>query len=278
MPASNPAARLRALGLKPRRGLSQSFLADAGVARAIVEAAHLASGLDDVLEVGPGLGILTERLVQRARRVVAVELDPDLVHALPRLVLAENLTVVHADILQFNTTEHFDQPFVVVANLPYHVTSPAVRRLLLAGPPFATRLIVMVQREVAERLVAPTGNLSAIGAWVQSQAGIEITRIVPSTAFHPRPNVDSAVLRLTPLPDEKRVIVRSEAEHFLDFLHAGFAQPRKVLGNSLAQGLKAERSETVRLLESAGIAARRRPQDLSVPEWAALFHAWTARP
>lgn len=262
------AARLKQLGRRPRRGLSQSFLTDAAAARGIVAAARLAPE-HQVLEVGPGLGVLTERLVARARRVVAVELDSELARALPAAVPAPNLEVIQADVLSFRPEEVFDEPYVVVANLPYHVTSPALRHLLAAGPPFASRLVVMVQREVAERMAAPVGALSALGVLVQAQARVILARRVPAGAFHPPPSVDSTVVVLEPL--DERVVPREELAAFETFLHAGFAQPRKVLGNSLAQGLRRQKGEVEAALRDLGIDPARRPQQLSLEEWARLF-------
>lgn len=272
--AEHPAAHLRALGRRPRKRLSQSFLADAAIARAIVAAAEL-SPRDEVLEVGPGLGALTRLLLQQARRVVAVELDPALAADLQTRLSTEQtrFQVVQQDILRFDPAAAFAEPYVVVANLPYHVTSPTLRHLLSAGPPFACRLVVMVQREVAERLVAPAGQLSALGALIQAQARVSVVRHVPPGAFYPPPEVVSTVVRLDPLPDAERPIPRHHVPAFEAFLHAGFAQPRKQLRNSLAQGLGRDRGEVAGWLRSRGFDPARRPQELAMAEWATLFEA-----
>ena len=269
-----PAARLRELGLRARKGLSQSFLADAQVASAIVAAAHLARA-DDVLEVGPGLGVLTERLAPKARRVVAVELDERLARELETSIAAPNLTVVQADILAVDPAAYFAEPFVVVANLPYHITSPAIRHLLNAGPPYARRLVVMVQKEVAERIAARPGDLSALAVSIQSQARVRLARVVPAGAFYPRPKVDSAVLVLDPLPEAKRAVPRERQAAFVAFVQAGFTQPRKQLANSLSQGLRESKADVVAFLAGQGVAPARRPQELSVAEWKRLFEART---
>jgi 16S rRNA (adenine1518-N6/adenine1519-N6)-dimethyltransferase len=269
---TDPAERLRELGLRARKGLSQSFLADRQVANAIVAAAH-PSLQGDVLEVGPGLGVLTERLVQRARRVVAVELDQRLAAELEQAIEAPNLTVVQSDILAVDPASYFDEPYLVVANLPYHITSPALRHLLAAGPPYAKRLVVMVQREVADRIAAAPGQLSALAVSIQAQARVRVVRQVPAAAFHPRPKVDSTVIGLDPLSPEKRAVPYEAQEAFVAFLHAGFTQPRKQLANSLAQGLGEPKADVTAFLTENGIAAQRRPQELTVAEWAALFNA-----
>jgi 16S rRNA (adenine1518-N6/adenine1519-N6)-dimethyltransferase len=160
---------------------------------------------------------------------------------------------------------------VVVANLPYHITSPALRRLLESGPPFAARLVVMVQREVADRLTAPVGELSALGVTIQAQAQVQLVRHVPASAFYPRPKVDSAVLMLRPHHAAERPVSHAAFPAFVDFVHAGFKQPRKQIANSLAEGLGVEKSQAIERLARAEIEPTRRPQTLSVADWVKLF-------
>ncbi|MBV9357511.1 MAG: 16S rRNA (adenine(1518)-N(6)/adenine(1519)-N(6))-dimethyltransferase RsmA, partial [Chloroflexi bacterium] len=174
-------------------------------------------------------------------------------------------------ILRTNPAHFFAEPYVVVANLPYHITSPAIRHLLQVGPPYARRLIVTVQLEVAERITAPPGKLSALAVTIQAQATPRLLRVVPAAAFYPRPDVDSAVLEIEPLAEAERPVPRSELEAFAAFVHAGFAQPRKQLANSLAQGLGADRAQLIAWLHDQGIEPARRPQELTVAEWATLF-------
>src|SRR5712691_3510867 len=245
-----PKGRLRALGLKPTRRLSQSFLEDAGVAAAIVKAASLDPS-DDVLEVGPGLGVLTVRLGQAAKRVVAVEIDPDLASALRVEFEGANVMVHTQDVLKVDPASFFEKPFVVVANLPYHITSPALRHLLAAGPPFASRLVVMVQAEVATRIAAQPRDMSSLAVAIQAQARVRIVRQVPAAAFFPRPKVDSAVLLLEPLADEDRLIPRAELTEFVKLVQAGFKQPRKKLVNSLAEGLGSPKHDALDVLTRA---------------------------
>ena len=263
-------ARLRALGLRPNKRLSQSFLEDGGAAAAIVGAADL-DATRDVLEVGPGLGVLTERLVRAARRVVAVELDAALAQGLRDRLIVPNLRIETADVLRIDPASFFDAPFVVVANLPYHITSPALRHLLASGPPFAARLVVMVQAEVAERIAATPGGMSALAVAIQVQARVRQVRRVPATAFYPPPKVDSAVLALEPLADAERAIARSELADFVRLVQAGFKQPRKTLANSLADGLGGPRQVALELLERADIDPSLRPEALAVDQWVRLF-------
>ncbi len=262
-------ARLRALGLRPRKGLSQAFLEDQSVVASILNAAQL-DRTSDVLEVGPGLGVLTRRLTELARRVVAVELDTQLALALGHQH-AHNLSVVNQDVLTFEPATQFEAPYTVVANLPYHITSPALRHLLGAGPPFARRLVVMVQAEVAERIAAEPGGMSSLAVTIQAQAGVRRVCGVPAAAFYPRPKVDSAVLVLNPLADDARSVARNEIADFTTLVHAGFKQPRKTLANSLADGLGVPRGEAVERLARAGIQPGLRPQALAVVDWVRLY-------
>lgn len=227
----------------------------------------------EVLEVGPGLGVMTRLLAKAARHVVAVEIDPLLAEDMRTQLPDERVTVVTADILAFDPANWFDQPYTVVANLPYHVTSPALRHLLRAGPPCARRLVVMVQAEVAERLAASPGKMSALAVATQAQARVNILRRVPAAAFYPRPKVDSAVVVLEPLPDSERLVGRHELEKFVALVHAGFKQPRKTLANSLADGLGAPRAEAAAKLEEARLDPSLRPQALSVADWVRLFRS-----
>jgi 16S rRNA (adenine1518-N6/adenine1519-N6)-dimethyltransferase len=242
------------------------------VAAAIVRSAHLDVSVD-VLEVGPGLGMLTERLGQAAKRVVAVEIDADLAEGLRLEFDGANVVVHTADVLKVDPASFFDAPFVVVANLPYHITSPALRHLLAAGPPFASRLVVMVQAEVAERIAAAPGDMSSLAIAIQAQAQVRIVRRVAAAAFFPQPKVDSAVLLLEPLPDEERPIPRAELTRFVTFVQAGFKQPRKKLVNSLAEGLGSPKPETLALLVKAGIDPEKRPQRLAVADWVRLYRS-----
>ena len=267
-PDASPSALLRQLGLRPRKRFSQSFLVDRRVPEQVVKAADV--GPDDhVLEIGPGLGIMTRVLARKAARVVAVELDRDLAGALPRLV-PDNVEIVQGDALNFDPAGRFGGPYKLVANLPYAITSPFLFRYLDIRPA-PTLIVVMIQREVAERIAGRAGQLSYLAVAVQSVATVRLVRQVPPGAFHPRPKVDSAVVRLDPRPDQ--LVPPEGRARFLALVRAGFAQPRKTLANSLAQGLSVPRPDAAARLERAGIAPERRPQELSLDEWRTLFEA-----
>jgi 16S rRNA (adenine1518-N6/adenine1519-N6)-dimethyltransferase len=263
-------ARLRALGLRPHKRLSQAFLEDQRVAAAILRSAKVDASTD-VLEVGPGLGVMTRLLARRARRVVAVEIDAGLVEALRGEFEGEPVTLLNQDILSFEPGQCFGGAFTVVANLPYHITSPALRHLLAAGPPFAQRLVLMLQSEVAERITAQPGGMSSLAVAVQAQAHVKLVRHVAASAFYPRPKVDSAVVTLEPLCDLRRAIARHEVDAFVILVQAGFKQPRKVLANSLADGLGVSRAVAIQRLTGAGIDPELRPQALQVADWVRLF-------
>jgi 16S rRNA (adenine1518-N6/adenine1519-N6)-dimethyltransferase len=238
------------------------------VAAAIVRAAHVEPG-EDVLEVGPGLGVLTHRLAYVARRVVAIEIDPALAERLRAELQTPHVSICVADVLQIDLSGLFTEPFVVVANLPYHITSPALRHLLAAQP---RRMVVMVQREVGERIAAATGQMSALSVLVQAQARVEVVRHVPRSAFYPQPKVDSVVLRLVLSEEAEQPVQRRDFEEFRRLVHAGFKQPRKQLANSLAEGLGIDKAVAIETLRHAQIEPSRRPQELSVVEWVQLFH------
>jgi 16S rRNA (adenine1518-N6/adenine1519-N6)-dimethyltransferase len=271
---TSPAALLRQLGLHPRKGLSQSFLTDAGVTRSIATAAGLSAD-DEVLEVGPGLSILTQEVARRVRRVVAFELDRDLAAVLPQL-LPPHVQVVQGDALELSPGDYLTAPYKLVANLPYQITSPFLFHYLSIEPAPSV-LVLMVQREVAERLAAKAGALSYLAVAVQSAATVRLVRHVAPGSFYPRPRVESAVIKLEPLAEP--LVSRAERQAFLELVRAGFGQPRKQLLNSLQQGLVQaagnadawERDAVRALLDAAGLRTERRPQELTLVEWRDLF-------
>jgi 16S rRNA (adenine1518-N6/adenine1519-N6)-dimethyltransferase len=258
---------LRALGLRARKRLSQSFLADEGVCRLMAEAAGVGAG-DDVLEIGPGLGVLTRVLLSRARRVVAVELDPLLAEHLPALAPGGHLEVVQGDALCFNPAEHFSGAYKLIANLPYQITSPVLTRYLIETRR-PTELAVMVQREVAERILAGPGRATYLSMLTTAVAEARLVRQVPPGAFFPRPKVTSAVLHIRPRP--RPAVPPEQLTALLRLVRAGFTQPRKTVANSLAQGLERPRAEIERALTAAGLDPRRRPQQLDLADWQTLF-------
>jgi len=257
--------------IEPSKGLGQNFLVDPVILGKIVAAAGLTPD-DVVLEIGPGLGTLTEQLADQAGRVIAVELDKRLITPLEGVLSGhENVTIVQGDILALDLAELMGpEPYKVVANLPYYITS-AVLRHLLEPRHRPSQIIVTVQREVADRITAQPGDMSLLAVSVQFYGEPERLFRIKSGSFYPSPQVDSAVLRIDvhdapPLPEQA-------IDDFFRVVKAGFAQRRKQVHNPLADGLHLSREETVAALEAAGIDHRRRPQTLSVAEWIALAHA-----
>ncbi len=269
---------LRELAIRPTKGKGQNFLTDRAVVGRIADMARLEPG-DVVVEVGPGLGILTHELIARVGpegRVVAVELDRRLA-AYMREEYAETptLRLVEADVLRQTPDDLLaglleKTPYAVVANLPYSITS-AVLRHFLDAPRRPTTLTVMVQREVAERIVAQPPDMSVLAVAVQFYGQPTIALRIGPTAFIPRPKVDSAVIRIAlhptpPLPD-------AAIPGFFAVVAAGFGQKRKQLVNSLAAGLGLSRDQTIAALVAAGIAPEQRPEKLVVADWLRLYEA-----
>jgi 16S rRNA (adenine1518-N6/adenine1519-N6)-dimethyltransferase len=266
-----PRALLKRLGLSARKSFSQNFLTDRYVVAEIVEAAGLSQS-DTVLEVGPGLGIMTRTLARVAGRVVAVELDRKLAELLPRLVdHPEKLEVVQSDILQFDPGSALPPGYVVVANLPYHITSPALRHLL-TGPAKPRRMVVMVQKEVAERIAARPGDMSLLSVMAQIYGEVKLVTKVPAEAFFPAPKVDSAVLRIDVY--ERPPLNVDAPEDFLRVVAAGFSRRRKQLHNSLSESLWFPTGGEYQVLEAARIDPARRAQTLTLEEWARLYAAY----
>ncbi len=270
--------RLRQLGLHARKGLGQHFLVDGSILKIITSAAEL-SPADIVIEVGAGLGILTEELVREAGRVIAVELDDQLAAALKQtLAQFSNVTIVNEDILRidpetllhgvgFQTGEN---DYKVVANLPYYITSPVLRHFLetKVKPKI---MVVMVQKEVARVIAAEPGECSLLSIGVQFYGKPRIVSYVPAMAFYPAPEVDSAVLRIDVYP-QPTVAVTDEGG-FFKVVKAGFSAPRKQIVNSLAQGLGLPKAEVLSLLGNAAISSQRRAETLTLEEWARLQQA-----
>jgi len=266
----DPRQVLRRYGLRPRKGLGQNFLVDRRAMERIVEAAELTPA-DTVLEVGPGVGQLTRLLSEAAGRVVAVELDPQMVAVL-RQELADrpNVEIVEGDILQVDPGALAGGvPYKVVANLPYYITSAALRHLLEAQPP-PTLLVVTVQEEVAERITASPPAMSILAVSVQFYGRPRRIARIPAGAFYPPPKVDSAIVRIDVYPPGERPVQVDDVEWFFRVVRAGFAQRRKQLRNSLSAGLRLSPEQVEAALERASIDPHRRAETLTLEEWAAL--------
>jgi 16S rRNA (adenine1518-N6/adenine1519-N6)-dimethyltransferase len=268
IPPLSADAILKRYGLRADKRLGQNFLQDYSALEKITLAAEIQED-DTVLEIGPGLGSLTRYLAVSAKQVIAVELDMNLLPPL-KAVLAphKNVRLIHGDILKLSPSKLIDQPdYLVVANIPYYITSAVIRHLLESDPK-PRRIVLTIQKEVAERICAVPGDLSLLALSVQVYGKAEITARIPADAFYPAPQVDSAIIRidiylspLIPLP---------MLSTFFKLIKAGFSQKRKTLRNALSSGLHILPPEAESLLRRSGIDPMRRAETLSIDEWKGL--------
>lgn len=261
-------SRLEEYQIVPKKSLGQNFLHDPNALEKIVSAADLMPE-DAALEIGAGLGQLTERLAAAARRVAAIEIDTRFKPALDRVMAAcPNVHIIYQDVLTVDVAALFyPEPYVVVANVPYYITT-AILRHLLETRHRPRRLVLTIQVEVAERLVAKPDDMSILAVSVQFYGRPQIITRLNRAVFWPRPDVDSAVVRIDTY-ETPPVDVPDEAA-FFRVVKAGFGQKRKQLKNALGSGLGLNADQTVALLEAAGVDPRRRAETLSLDEWAAL--------
>ncbi|MEP7136991.1 MAG: 16S rRNA (adenine(1518)-N(6)/adenine(1519)-N(6))-dimethyltransferase RsmA [Chloroflexota bacterium] len=268
IPPLNASAVLKRHGLRADKSLGQNFLQDPFALAAIASAAEI-QPTDTVLEIGPGLGSLTRYLAASAKQVIAVELDYDLLIPL-KAVLApyKNVRVVHGDILKLSPQELVaEKDYIVAANIPYYITSAVIRHLLESDPK-PRRIVLTVQKEVAERICAKPGDMSLLALSVQVYGNPRIAARIPANAFFPEPKVDSAVLSVDIYPSP--LIKLELLESFFKLIKAGFSQKRKTLRNSLSSGLHVSTAISEELLKKADIDPMRRAETLSIEEWQTL--------
>ena len=266
-------------GFRNSKALGQNFLTEPGVINAMVEAADI--GPDDfVVEIGPGIGVLTAGIAEKAEKVVALELDKDLLPVLG-FTLAEfdNVEIINQDVLKTDIAalakEKGRDSIKILGNLPYYITTPIITSLLESGVP-AECIVVMMQKEVAERIVSPPGSKAygALSVAVQFYCHVEEVVEVGRECFVPSPKVDSAVLKLTPLKEPKVKV--KDRTMFFACVKAGFGQRRKTLSNSL--GAMGFDKETIKnCLEKAAVDPQRRAETLSLEEFAKLADAFSER-
>ena len=268
----NLQAQLRKYDIRPKKSLGQNFLADPNGLLKVIDAAEINS-TDAVLEIGAGLGSLTILLAQKAGTVVAVELDSTLLPALNEgLDSFENVKIIEGDVLKLSPDEIMDQPgYLVVANIPYYITSAIIRHLLAAKTK-PDRVVLTIQKEVAERIIARNGKHSLLSLSVHVFGKPELISTIPSGCFFPAPDVDSAVMRIHLYPEP--LISLEAMDDFFKLAHAGFSQKRKTLRNSLSAGLQISTQAGEELLERAGISAQRRAETLTIAEWKSLTDAF----
>lgn len=265
-------ALLKKYSIRPKKSLGQNFLVEPAGLRKVLTAAEL-QGDEQVLEIGAGLGSLTVLLAQNAKEVLAIEIDQKLFPALQEaLAPYANVKTIHDDILNLDLDGLLhDQDFVVVANIPYYITSAIIRKLLEANKR-PSRMILTIQKEVAERIIARDGKMSLLALSVQVYGKPDLVATIPAGAFYPAPDVDSAVLKLTLY--EKPLIQEQNLDLFFKLAQAGFSQKRKTLRNSLASGLSISSQQAEKILADAQLESNRRAETLNLEEWNRLVLAY----
>ncbi|HLE15150.1 MAG TPA: 16S rRNA (adenine(1518)-N(6)/adenine(1519)-N(6))-dimethyltransferase RsmA [Anaerolineales bacterium] len=259
---------LRTHGLRPDKRLGQNFLIDSAALERIVRAAEIGNE-ETILEIGPGLGSLTRYLAPVARSVVTVELDSDLIPILKEVLHPyPNVQLIEGDILKLDPGELMGRTtYLIVANIPYNITSTLLRHLLEARHR-PQRMVLTVQREVAERIIAGPGKMSLLSLGVQVYGRPSIAARIPAGAFYPVPKVDSAVVRVDLYP--QLPFTPEQLGRMFQIARAGFSQKRKTLRNALAAGLALKPGEAAALLREAGIDPQRRAETLHLDEWVKL--------
>jgi len=266
--------------LKARKGLGQHFLINSGVLQKIIRVSDLSSH-DLVIEIGPGIGVLTRELAEQSGYVIAVELDSKMVELLQETLSSfRNFSIINQDILKAEPLELIEQEktkfpsfisdfrqYKLVANLPYYITQPIIRHFCEAKLK-PQSMVIMVQKEVARNIVARPGDMSILAISVQFFGKPQIIDYVPAGNFYPPPKVDSAILKIDLYP--KPLLKVTDEASFFKVVRAGFCAARKQIANSLAQGLDISKSEVLSLLEKAEVSPRKRPEDLTLEEWACL--------
>jgi len=272
LPPLNIHSLLYQFGLRPDRRLGQNFLVDEAALKLVVEAAQV-SAQDSILEIGSGLGSLTRHLALAARQVVTIELDADLIPPLQQVLAGfPNVRLVQGDILGLNMAQLMQADgYLVVANIPYYITSALIRHLLENQLP-PRRLVLTVQKEVARRICAQPGDLSLLALSVQVYGNPHIAAYIPAGAFYPPPKVESAIICIDLYVTPK--IPAPLLDTFFRLTKAGFSQKRKTLRNALSGGLAWTSRRSGALLEAAGIDPFRRAETLSLDEWSRLSVAY----
>jgi 16S rRNA (adenine1518-N6/adenine1519-N6)-dimethyltransferase len=277
LPIQNPSAPpipldipyiLKQADLRPSKSLGQNFLSDPNILQKIVFMAGVTRS-DRVLEIGPGLGSLTRYLATCGQSVTAVEIDKKLFPVLTSIMAGyANVRLVLGDMLEQRPEDLMQESgYLVVANIPYYITSALIRHLL-ESPCQPARIVLTVQNEVAQRICATDGDYNLLALSVQVYGKPEIVMRIPSGAFYPPPKVDSAVVRISLYPDP--VIPTSQLDQFFALIKAGFSQKRKTLRNSLSSGLRKQPVVVESWLRSHGIDPMRRAETLALQEWQTL--------
>ncbi len=252
--------------MRAKKSFGQNWLRDEYTLDQIIDSADI-SREDTVLEVGPGLGYLTSKLASKAGNLVCVEADHDLIpHLIHQYGQVSNVEIVQADILKYDLTK-LPKDYLVVANIPYYLTSNLIRQFLESkNPPI--RMVLMVQKEVAERITATPGQMSTLSFSVQYYATAEIVATVAKELFEPIPKVDSAIIKIS---QRNEHAFKADTKNLFRLVKAGFGEKRKMLRNSLAGGLQISTSQAEDLLKQSGLQTTVRAQELSLEQWQILY-------
>jgi len=263
---------LKNSGVSPSKKLGQNFLMDSKIIEKIIESADL-NNQDTVLEIGPGLGCLTQALAQKAKKVIAIEKDKQLAQALKRnLEERNNVEIVEEDILkikivnpnvksQIKSQIQIIDRYKVVANLPYNIALPVIRKFIEATIP-PQLMILMIQKEVAQKICGEKSSLPKIA--VELFAKPEILFFVPKESFFPTPKVDGAVIKISEI---QKNIPAIDEKLFFKIVKAGFSHPRKTILNNLSKELNVPREDTIKWLEKTNISCQKRPEAINLQEW-----------
>jgi 16S rRNA (adenine1518-N6/adenine1519-N6)-dimethyltransferase len=268
----SPKQILHSQGLAPKKHFGQNFLVNMGVVTKMTAAAEL-SKKDAVLEVGPGLGAVTKELSLTVNRVIAVERDRNLAEALQKeFSESSNVTIVQEDILKASLGKNglnLKKGYKVVANLPFAITAPLIRKFLEDDNPPSV-LVLLVQKEVAQRICSKPPRMNLLAVSIQFYAQPRLVTVIKKGVFWPQPKVDAAILKIVPFEKKSEI----SPLDFFRIVKAGFLHPRKQLLNNIKEGLAIEKQETERLLMSCGISPSQRAETLSVSDWERLASSW----
>jgi len=265
---------LKRYQFRPKKGFGQNFLVDRGVLKKTISAANLTPH-DTVFEIGPGIGTLTQELAKKVKRVIAVEKDLRMCEVLKETIgNLENVEIINRDILKFRNSDFGLRAFKVVANLPYYIVSPVIRTFLEFKVPKPKLMVLMVQKEVAQRICAKPPKMNLLAASVQFYAKPEVVSFVSKKSFWPQPKVDGAILKIIPQDKSTRVIL---VDLFFKVVKAGFSQPRKQLINNLSRGLEMDRELVKSWLLENNIQPSQRAETLGIREWIKLVKSYKIR-
>jgi 16S rRNA (adenine1518-N6/adenine1519-N6)-dimethyltransferase len=267
---------LRKYKIHPNKRLGQNFLISKTILREIIKAANLKPS-DIVLEIGPGLGILTKELAKKVKKVIAVEKDKKLTDILKKELnndKIKNIQVINQDILKFESSSfNLKEPYKLVANLPYYITGPVIRIFLESTKP-PKLMVLMVQKEVGKRICAQPPKMSKLAVFSQFYGKPEIVKFVSKKSFRPQPKVDSVILRIKPLVLTDKRLVKTNRKLFSKIVRAGFSQPRKQLINNFSKSLDLSREETENWLRKNKIQPNQRAESLALKNWPDLVNSY----